>query len=123
MSNLGAYQFVTELIKRAGGPGKAAFKYLGGMFSAGVGVGVVFSTLAQAKRYGQEARERDKKIKNSRSYRVMKSGKIRNAELTEGNSFKVIDRDGDAVIIAVNDDSNNPYVVDYKHLCRISDYK
>lgn len=121
MSNLGWYQILTSMAKKVGGP-----KNLIGIF---VGSGVIIGGVAVCGAVcGGNAIKRslDKKKQIRESaiiYTVDKEGKSNEGLLFEvGDRFKVLERDGDACLIEIEGNNNNPYFVSGIFLSSISDY-
>lgn len=122
MNNLGWYQVITTWSKKVGGP----LNLLG--IVAGVGaLGGVASTkgietlVASQKK---KAIEKEKVAELSKTYTIIKDG-VSNEGLQfhVGETFKVLERDGNAVLIEKLGDDNNPYFVASEFLNGISDYK
>lgn len=122
MSNLGWYQVITTWSKKVGGP----LNLLG--IVAGVGaVGGVAGTKGVEALVGSQkkkAAEKEKAAELLKTYTVSKEG-VRNEGLQfhVGETFKVLERDGNAVLIEKLGDDNNPYFVAAELLNEISDYK
>nr|WP_177297704.1 hypothetical protein [uncultured Blautia sp.] len=123
MSNLGGYQWLTTTAKKVGGPrnlvliiaGTGAATYKGGEILVKKGIKAI-------KKKRMEKKEVAKS--NIRQYEVKTSG-VSNEGLTFkiGEYFKVLEADGDAVLIEKIGDENNPYFVSAELLKDISDYK
>ena len=122
MSNLGGYQRLTTIAKRVGGPknlvlliaGSGAVIYKGVETLVKKGVKIV------KKQYVENV---SLKL-NDQVYIVNKQG-ISNEGmiLAIGDSFKVLESDGEVILIEKIGDSNNPYFVSSELLEEISDYK
>ena len=122
MSNLGGYQRLTTIAKKVGGPanlvlliaGSGAVIYKGGEIFVKKAVKTV-----QKLHADNTASELTGVV-----YTVNMQG-VSNEGLTfeVGDSFKVLESDGDAVLIERIGDSNNPYFVSLELLEEISDYK
>lgn len=121
MSNLGGYQRLTTIAKKVGGPtnlvlliaGSGAVVYKGGEILVRKAIKNV------NKLYAENTSEISSQI-----YIVNKQG-VSNENLVFelGDRFKVLEFDGDAVLIEKIGDSNNPYVVSSEFLEKISNYK
>lgn len=123
MSNLGGYQWLTTTAKKVGGPtnlvliiaGTGAATYKGGEI-------LVKKSIKAIKKKRMEKKEVAES--NIRQYEVKATG-VSNEGLTfkVGEYFKVLEVDGDAVLIEKIGDENNPYFVSAELLKDISDYK
>lgn len=121
MSNLGGYQRLTTIAKKVGGPtnlvlliaGSGAVVYKGGKILVRKAIKNV------NKLYAENSSEISSQI-----YIVNKQG-VSNENLVFelGDRFKVLEFDGDAILIEKIGDSNNPYVVSSEFLEKISNYK
>lgn len=122
MSNLGMYQKIVEISKAVGGPGKL----IALIASGGAALGVAGTKLTEAVlkyfRSGKEAKAKERL--RQRTYKVAKDG-VSNEGLRfrEGDEIRVLEVDGDAVLIEKINDSNNPYFVSAGFLGEISDYE
>lgn len=117
MSNLGMYQQLTTLAKKVGGPGRLA----GIVFGSGVlaGGGLVAGRNAIIKRLKKKKEEIDlAPIYTINTECTSKEG----LDFTPGVQFKVLGRDGDATLIEILEDDNNPYFVSASFIEEISDY-
>lgn len=122
MSNLGWYQVITTWSKKVGGPLKLL------VIVAGVGaIGGVAGTKGVEALVGSQKKkvaEKEKAAELLKTYTVSKEG-VSNEGLQfhVGETFKVLERDGNAVLIEKLGDDNNPYFVAAELLNEISDYK
>lgn len=126
MSNLGGYQVLTTLAKKVGGPGKLVALIAGG----GAVVGVI------AVKGGEYAIKKGKqalvKYRENKTNLQVKPDDIytikHDAESNEGlrfkvgDTFRVLEFDGDAILIELMGNDNNPYFVSGELLKEISDY-
>ena len=123
MSNLGAYQWLTTAAKRVGGPIKL-------LLLTAAGGAAVYKCGEIGVKKGLKA------IKNRRNtrqilltktdvlYTVIKDGiSNENLKFLAGEKFRVLEIDGDAVLIEKIGDLNNPYFVSVEFLSEISNYK
>lgn len=121
MSNLGAYQWITTAAKKVGGPVNLL------LLTGAAGAAVYKCGEIAVKQCVKAV-----KTHNSRKlviepqenlYHVNTPGKS-NEGLTfvEGDQFRVLERDGDSVLIEKIGDDNNPYFVSHEVLQNISDY-
>lgn len=123
MGNLGGYQWLTTTAKKVGGPlnfvliiaGTGAVVYKGGE------VLVKNSAKAIKKKFAKKKIIAESNIK---TYIVNTHG-VSNEGLTfdTDDKFRVLESDGDVVLIEKIGDLNNPYFVSANLLKEISDYK
>ncbi|SEP69456.1 hypothetical protein SAMN02910289_00367 [Lachnospiraceae bacterium RM5] len=123
MSNLGGYQKLTTVAKKVGGPRnlKLLLFGVGGLF----GVGVTEGKYAIKKKKALSEKEKKRQSEEmSKMYTVEKKGRSNEGLLfEEGDTFKVLEVDGDVVLIEKIGDDNNPYYVSRQFLDSISDYE
>lgn len=121
MSNLGAYQWMTTVAKKVGGPvnlllltGTAgATLYKGGEI-------VVRKCVKIIKKH----KVTKKVIEEENLYEVILDGRSKEGlEFVAGDKFRVLEVDEDSVLIEKIFDTNNPYFVSAEVLRNISDYK
>ena len=118
MSNLGWYQIMTTAAKKCGGPKNfMGLLVVGGMFIGG-------ALIEGYEAWKKRETKKQQAIELSKIYNICKEG-VSNEGLQfhVGDTFKVLERDGNAVLIEKIGDSNNPYFVDFDFLKEISDYK
>ena len=100
-------------------------KFVGGVFGAGALAGVVGTKGVEALAgfVKNRATEKNSDIEKSLIYNVCNEG-VSNEGLQFhiGETFKVLERDGNAVLIEKIGDNNNPYFVASEFLNEISDY-
>ena len=123
MSNLGAYQWITSTSKKVGGPinlllltgaiGAAVYK----VSEIGVKKGIkAFKTHQASKTKSLEA--------NDNIYSVTSPGTSNEGvEFPIGTKFKVLETDGDSVLIEKIGDKNSPYFVSTELLSTISSFQ
>ena len=122
MSNLGWYQILTTLAKKVGGPKRLITLLVGG--GAILGGSAVAGGSAIKKKVYSELDKKKKAEASAKIYTVKKEGKSNEGLLfSEGDTFKVLEIDGDAGLIEKIGDDNNPYFVSLKFLNSISDYE
>lgn len=119
MGNLGWYQVMTKLAKKVGGPiSLFAITATGGYLlgrTAEAGVKSMTKKVSKSiseKRYSNTVYEVVAHAKD-------KQGLVFNS----GDNFNVLERDGDAVLIEIIGNANNPYFVSAKFLTTISNFK
>lgn len=118
MSNLGGYQTLTTIAKRLGGPGR--------LIIATMVSGYVVIRVAEVA--GKTVYEKINEFKKENLTKVKEF--IVNLDATDeqglvfkkGDHFKVLESDGDAVLIELIGDEHNPYFVSGDFLKKISDY-
>ena len=126
MSNLGGYQKLTTFAKKVGGPGNLVVLIAG----SGVAVGAIAVKAGEfAVKKGKQAiikrkeKKNDLSIKSDLIYAVEKEAESNEGlKFRIGDKFKVLECDGDAILIELLENDNNPYFVSEKLLKEISDY-
>lgn len=123
MSNLGAYQWITSTSKKVGGP--INFILLTGAAGAAIyklgemGVKKCIKAVKSHQISTIKADERTEKI-----YSVTSNGKSNEGvSFIVGNKYRVLERDGDSVLIEKLSDNKNPYFVSADFLESISDFQ
>lgn len=122
MSNLGGYQRLTTIAKKVGGPTNLVLVIAGsGAVIYKSGELLVRRAIKNIKKLHSEKTTSEL---NSPVYIVNKQA-VSNENLVFklGDKFKVLEFDGDAVLIEKIGDSNNPYVASSEFLEKISNYK
>ncbi len=116
MSNLGAYQIMTTLAKKVGGP----VKLLALTMASGYAVGKVTETTAKAIKNRLPLNKKEP----PKIYVVTSAGKDdKGLELNIGDRYRVLEADGEAILIEKINDLNNPYFVSAQFLRTISDFE
>ena len=127
MSNLGTYQTMTTWAKKAGGPVKLALYLVGGgMLLGGIAVKGGEYAIKKGKQAISNHKEKKKYLlKTTQTIYTINQDAIWDEKLKfkVGNTFRVLESDGDATLIELIGDDNNPYFVSEKLLKKISDYK
>lgn len=122
MGNLGGYQWLTTVAKKVGGPKNLV------LIIAGTGAVAYKSSEVLAKKVIKEIRKKftEKKLilESDIQVYVVTTPIAINEDLAfeNGEHFKVLESDGDAVLIEKIGDANNPYFVSADLLKKISDY-
>ena len=137
MSNLGNYQRIIELSKKVGGPER----FVAAVLAVGAIIGVSTDRAGtQAVKVGKAAinTRRTKKAQRAakpvirerntsgatkgRLFAVTADGVDSSAGLSvrSGESFRVLESDGDAILIEVIGNANNPYMVSGHFLAKVS---
>ena len=122
MSNLGWYQLLTTMAKRVKGPKRLIALLVGG--GALLGGGAVIGGNAIKKSISLKIEKKKQEEMAAIVHTVIEKG-ITNEGLQfeVGDTFKVLEFDGDAALIEKIGIDNNPYFVSRKFLNSISDYK
>ena len=119
MSNLGAYQWITTMSKKVGGPEK-----LIALISVGSIVIYKGSEMAVKKLIKAIKKSKAKAEEKGTAYKVaIPSESNEGLKFKIGDEFYVLETDGDIILIEKIGDSNNPYFVDMKFISKISNYK
>lgn len=124
MGNLGGYQTMSRIIKALGGPRKALV--IGGTAVAIVGYGPLRAAEAGTRRLVRKWRDRSALdplagrlfvVNTASEKRASESGGL---ALVVDDEFRILDADGDDVLIEVVGRSDNPHYVSLKYLSEIS---
>lgn len=127
MSNLGLYQWFTSTGKKVGGAGNLIALIAAGGAVVGVtaykgGEIVVKKIKASIKRNKENKKQPIES--RERIYKILMYGESNEGlKFYVGNEFRILETDGNAVLIEKIGDQNNPYFVDKNLLNEISDYK
>lgn len=122
MGNLGWYQMLTTAAKKVGGPKNLIGIIFGG--GALFGGGAVLGGKAIKNGINKKLEEKKHEEEIAIIYTINKECTSKEGlTFTEGMQFKVLERDGDAALIEIMNDENNPYFISAKFLSSISDYK
>lgn len=126
MSNLGAYQWITTVSKKVGGP--INLLLLTGAAGAAAGITVYKCGEIAVKKCVTAVKthkaNKTAVVVEEKLYYVNEPGRS-NEGLTfqAGDQFRVLETDGESVLIEKIGDGNNPYFVSAELLHSISDYK
>ena len=122
MGNLGAYQWITTVSKKVGGPVKLLVGIaLGGYTVIRLGEAGIKKVIRTVKTHHEKSGEIT--ANTSKVYVVKSQGKSNDGlEFAAGDKFRVLESDGDAILIEKLGDSNSPYFVAADFLRAISDY-
>ena len=126
MSNLGGYQLLTTWAKKVGGPKNLVLLLLssGAVISATALKGGKFAVKKARKLIDLHKQEKTGLTERTTLYTVSKSGKSNEGLIfTAGNQFRVLESDGDAILIELIGNDKNQYFVAADLLKSISDYK
>lgn len=120
MNNLGWYQWFTTNAKKVGGPLR-----LMGLIAVG-GYAIIRTVEAGAKKSIKVVKARHKRALNDELpiCNVTADGSIeKDVRVKRGDQIKICAIDGNAVMIEVIGNENNPYFIDMKRLKSLTDYK
>lgn len=123
MGNLGLYQTVVAVMKRVPGGPKVAIP---AFFTAGYVV--IRSGEAALKKVVRMSRDGFKRRNMPRDDEGQAFTVTSDADaggglvLRTGESYRVLERDGDSALIEISDRDDNPFVVSADLLCAVSDY-
>lgn len=116
MGNLGMYQTITKLSKKVGGPDKLLL--IVGL--AGYGVGKI---VEYPIKKGIEVLKNRANHQETGTYKFTVSiTDEKEFTVSKGNCFSVLEKDGEAVLISIDGDTNSPYYIDESWLKEISNY-
>lgn len=120
MSNLGLYQVVTTLMKRAGGPKKFFAMILGAGAAGGAAATLAIQKVKSIveKRMGPNVPLDDIEF----PYQFTKKGKEGREEVNSGEKFRVVNNDGEVVFIQKESDPDYYYFLSEKFLMKVSDF-
>lgn len=122
MSNFGWYQNLTSMANKVGGPKQLICLFLGCGILIGGGAVATGNTIK--KKVTAKINKKNQAKKATIVYTVSTDGKSNEGLLFKvGDTFRVLETDGDAGLIEKLGDQNNPYFVSLKFLETISDYK
>lgn len=120
MSNLGTYQLLTVAAKKVHGPGKL----VAGIFTGGALLG--WGLHSMYKKTKERIKEKYKEVNRSSSeetYTILVDGESSDGlHLKKGDTFKVLENDGDSILIEVLGDQNNPHFISRDLLEAVSNY-
>lgn len=118
MSNLGLYQKMTTVSKKVGGPLQLGGIVLASGYLTGKGIELAI------KKCIKILHKKGKKSQNNKIYTIHSDGASNEGiKFTKGMKFYVLGADGDATLIEIIKDDDNPYFVSAEFLKKISDYE
>jgi hypothetical protein len=117
MGNLGDYQTITKLAKTVGGPRKlAALVALGGY-------GLVRCGEAATRWAIREVSKRNAPCATKgRVFRATVDGSERDLRIRAGDTYRVLECDGDAILVELPGDEGSPYFASSRFLRSISNF-
>jgi len=122
MGNLGAYQKITTIAKRVGGPKNLLILMLVGGYAAGKGIEKgVKASVKGIKRI--ISKPNDSKEQKPQVYSVIKEATDNEGvHFSVGDTFTILEQDEDVILINVISDEDSPYYVSKEFLENISDF-
>ena len=117
MSNLGWYQVMTTAAKKVGGPQNLFLLTLsaGGVLYKGSEVAI--------KQVVKKVKNLNKKPEAIKTYTATANGKgSKDLILNIGDTYRILETDGESVLMEKIGDSNNPYFVSADFLRSVSDF-
>ena len=117
MSNLGWYQVMTTAAKKVGGPKNLFLLTLsaGGVLYKGSEVAI--------KQVVKKVKNLNKKPEAIKTYTATANGKgSKDLILNIGDTYRILETDGESVLMEKIGDSNNPYFVSADFLRSVSDF-
>jgi len=120
MGNLGWYQLMTKYAKKVGGPKNFIALLMGGGYLLGKGSEVAIKKIVKAtKKNSKNSREYD----TQKIFEVTANGKYKDEiEMVIGDRYRVLESDGESILIEKINDSNNPYFVSADFLHKVSNF-
>lgn len=121
MSNLGLYQEITRISKKMHGPQN----FIAALVIGGGAIGWGMNSLATmvSTKVKKTRAEKKKAVLASQVYSVVKEGRSNEGLLFNvGDTFHVLEQDGDAALIEISGNQHNPYFVSANFLYSISNF-
>ena len=122
MGNLGAYQTMTTLAKKVGGPAKLAAVVAVAGWAALRGVEAGGKVVAKFTKGVLEKRNAPCPAKGQVFDVRSEGADAQGLALHPGDQYRVLEGDGDAILIEVLGGSDNPYFVSAQFLTTVSDF-
>lgn len=121
MSNLGWYQVMTTVAKKVGGPKQLFALVVTASFTIG---GTVTAGVIKIKdKLSTQLDKKKKAATAEKTYTVKAESKSKEGLLFKaGDTFRILETDGDAGLIEILGNENNPYFISLGFLQSISDY-
>lgn len=123
VGNLGNYQRMVQLAKATNGPVALGIYVLAGGFLVGAAVGPTIKKGANKAYQSAKLKVRASRSAKLGTYIVVTEANAgMGLRLRVGDEFRVLEQDGDAVLVEVCGNAENPHVVSAKLLEEISDF-
>lgn len=120
-SNLGMYKVMTTLAKKVGGPVPLAIGTMVVGYAGGKAAEYVTGKVISRVKRSQEAAET---IDSEAIYTVSVNSRFEDeVSFTEGDCFRIVAKDEDALIIEIIGAERNPYLVSEEWLKAVSNYE
>ncbi len=119
LDNLGGYGWLPRLAKRAGGPGRL----VAGIFVAGIVATKTCQATAPCVKDWWTSRQQGRDVPGAPHVVTTTAMDDQGLALSTGDEFRVMTRDGDAVMIEVVGRDDNPWMVSAEFLARVSDFR
>lgn len=116
MSNLGLYQVMTTVAKKVGGPAILGL----GTLAIGAGLGVGGDEGVRGLREKRKARISKAILENGTELNITGKYKDKHKLILEpGDTVRVLESDGESILIEKIGDKNNPYFIGWNDLKKI----
>ena len=125
MGNLGGYETAVRVIKSLGGPKKAAqagVALLGGVFLLGGATYAGAQKSVSVMKTKLEQRAAPCPTQGQQIHVVADGESSSGLRLRTGDDYRVLEGDGDVIIIEVAGDADSPHVVSTEFLRSVSDF-
>lgn len=117
MSNLGAYQTVTTVMKALGGPHRAIPIIAGGLLLTGAGLQAGTAKIVRTLKEGAHAHPAKDQV-----FTVTQDGESDGVRVSVGNSFRVLEGDGDSILVEILGRDDNPFFLSAEFLSTVSNF-
>ena len=122
MSNLGAYQTMTTLAKKFGGPVKLGLAIAVGGYAV-IRTGESVCKLGIKKIRNHNGNKKCA-IENAKTYSVTETrASNEGVVFRNGDTYRILERDGESVLVELIGNENNPYFVSADFLSSISEFE
>lgn len=124
MGNLGAYQVMTSMAKKVGGPKNLAVLTVAGGWAVLRAAEVGGKKAVKATRVLVKKRSAPPCATRGQVFEVTADGTDDNADLAlhTGDSYRVLECDADSILVEVLDSPANPHFVSRQFLTTVSDF-
>lgn len=122
MGNLGGYQTMTTLAKKVGGPGALAVVTAVGGWAIGRSAEVGGKSVFRAAKAAAKKRNAACSTKGQVFAVVSDGGDGKGLALRAGDQYRVMECDGEAILIEVLGGTNNPYFTSEQFLASVSGF-
>ncbi|MFJ9597937.1 hypothetical protein ACIRS3_34975 [Streptomyces virginiae] len=122
MGNLGGYQTITTLAKKVGGPGALAIVTAVGGWAIGRSAEAGGKSIFRAAKAASKKRNAACSTKGQVFDVVSDSEDGKGLALRAGDQYRVMECDGEAILIEVLGGTNNPYFTSAQFLASVSGF-